>query len=60
MLPDTPQARAVLERAQEELAPGHLLTTREAAYFLDIRSVNTLKALLRAERVPTVKVGPHA
>lgn len=59
ILPDTPRARAVLERVQEELAPNHLLTTREAANFLGIRSVNTLKALLRAEHVPTVKVGTH-
>lgn len=59
VLPDTPRARAVLERVQEVLAPDHLLTTREAADFLGIRSVNTLKALLRAERVPTVKVGTH-
>ncbi len=59
VLPDTPRARAVLERVQEALAPDHLLTTREAADFLGIRSVNTLKALLHAERVPRVKVGTH-
>ena len=59
LLPDTPQARAVLERVREELHPDHLLTTREAADFLGIRSVNTLKALLAREGVPTVKVGSH-
>lgn len=59
VLPDTPQAHAVLERVRAELAPDHLLTTREAADFLGIRSINTLKALIRAEQVPTVKVGTH-
>ena len=34
-----------------------LLTTRQAADLLGIRSVNTLKLLLRRERVPTVRRG---
>jgi Helix-turn-helix domain len=34
-----------------------LLTTTEAAELLGMRSVNTLKVLLRTERVPTVKHG---
>jgi hypothetical protein len=34
-----------------------LLTTTEAAEALGMRSVNTLKVLLRAENVPTVKHG---
>jgi len=34
-----------------------LLTTTEAAEALGMRSVNTLKVLLQAERVPTVKHG---
>jgi hypothetical protein len=34
-----------------------LLTTTEAAEVLGIRSVNTLKVLLRTENVPTVKHG---
>jgi excisionase family DNA binding protein len=59
VLPDTPEAHAVFERVREELTPERLLTTREAADLLGIRSVNTLKALLRAEQVPTVKVGTH-
>jgi excisionase family DNA binding protein len=59
VLPDTPQAQAVFARLQEELAPDHLFTTREAADFLGIRSVNTLKALLRTANIPTVKVGTH-
>jgi excisionase family DNA binding protein len=59
LLPNTPHARAVLERVRQELQPDHLFTTREAADFLGIRSVNTLKALLRAEQVPTVRVGAH-
>jgi excisionase family DNA binding protein len=59
LLPNTPHARAVLERVRQELQPDHLFTTREAADFLGIRSVNTLKALLRAEQVPTVRIGTH-
>ncbi len=34
-----------------------LLTTRQAADLLGIRSVNTLKLLLRREQVPTVRRG---
>lgn len=59
MLPDTPEAREVFRRICDELTPDHLLTTREAADMLGIRSVNTLKALLHAAQVPTVKVGSH-
>jgi excisionase family DNA binding protein len=59
LLPETPQARAALDRLQRELHPDRLLTTREAADILGIRLVNTLKALLKAEKVPTVKVGTH-
>lgn len=59
LLPDTPKARAVFERIREELSPDRLLTTREAADLLGIRSVNTLKTLLHTARVPTVKVGTH-
>ena len=59
LLPDTPHARAVLEQVRQELRPDRPLTTREAADFLGIRSVNTLKALLLAEKVPTVKAGTH-
>jgi excisionase family DNA binding protein len=59
LLPATPEAQAVFERVRDELAPDHLLTTREAADFLGIRSVNTLKALVRTAHIPTVKVGTH-
>ncbi len=34
-----------------------LLTTRQAADLLGIRSVNTLKLLLRREQVPTIRRG---
>ena len=34
-----------------------LLTTRQAADLLGIRSVNTLKLLLRREQIPTVRRG---
>ena len=40
-----------------ELDKGRLLTTTEAAELLGIRSVNTLKLLLRLEQVPTVRRG---
>jgi excisionase family DNA binding protein len=59
MLPDTPEAQALVERVREAVHPDRLLTTREAADFLGVRSVNTLKALLIKEAVPTVKVGSH-
>ncbi len=41
------KALDVLDRALEEVEPDRLLTTTEAAELLDIRSVNTLKALVR-------------
>lgn len=51
------RAIATIERALAQLDRGRLLTTTEAAAMLGVRSVNTLKALLRAERVPTVRRG---
>lgn len=50
-------AARTLERAIHELDAERLLTTTEAANLLGIRSVNTLKLLLRTERVPTVQHG---
>jgi hypothetical protein len=41
----------------ERLRPQELLTTSEAAKLLGFRSRNTLKALVRAECVPTVRRG---
>ena len=44
---------ATLRRLDRE----RLLTTRQAADLLGIRSVNTLKLLLRREQIPTVRRG---
>ena len=46
-----------IERAIHELDRARLLTTSEAAEFLGIRSVNTLKLLLHKEQIPTVQRG---
>ena len=51
------EAQATIERALAQLDRARLLTTTEAAAMLGVRSVNTLKALLRIERVPTVRRG---
>ena len=48
---------STLDSALDALDGERLLTTTEAASFLGIRSVNTLKLLLRAEGVPTVRRG---
>jgi hypothetical protein len=53
----TDQALAALDQALDELRPDQLLTTTEAAQALGIRSVNTLKVLLRSEGVATVSHG---
>ena len=50
-------AAKTLERAIHELDSERLLTTTEAANLLGIRSVNTLKLLLRTEKVPTIQHG---
>lgn len=53
----TDKALAAIEHALQELEPERLLTTTEAARVLGIRSVNTLKLLLRSEAVRTVARG---
>jgi hypothetical protein len=54
---DRAGAMNALDRALGELDAGRLLTTTEAASLLGIRSVNTLKLLLRREGIPTVQRG---
>lgn len=47
----------LLDQALAGVSPEHLLTTTEAAAVLDVRSVNTLKALVRVEGLRTVQHG---
>ena len=47
----------LLDQALDAVAPERLLTTTEAAEYLGIRSVNTLKALARVEQLGTVQHG---
>lgn len=51
---DADRALAILDRALRALDGERLLTTTEAARLLGIRSVNTLKSLVRTERLQTV------
>jgi hypothetical protein len=46
-----------LDKALTALDPDRLLTTTQAAEFLGIRSVNTLKVLVRVEGLRTVRHG---
>ncbi len=54
---DRDLALGTLEHALRELDRERLLTTTEAASCLGIRSVNTLKLLLRVEGIRTVQRG---
>jgi excisionase family DNA binding protein len=49
----------LLDDALEALSNDLLLTTSEVAQLLGIRSVNTVKALIRAGRIEAVKAGSH-
>ena len=53
----TDKALDAIERSLNAIDHDRLLTTTEAAHLLGIRSVNTLKLLLRLEQVPTVRRG---
>lgn len=53
----TDEALATIEHALDALEPERLLTTTEAARVLNIRSVNTLKLLLRREGIRVVRRG---
>ena len=50
---------AVLDAFLDLLGAGTLLTTTQVAQLLGIRSVNTVKALIRAGRIEAQKVGSH-
>lgn len=54
---ETAEATLKLDETLESLGALHLLTTSEAAEILGIRSVNTLKALVRTENIPVVMHG---
>lgn len=54
---DLRQVVDALDTALRELEPRQLLTTTEAARYLGIRSVNTLKLLVRRLGVPYEKHG---
>ena len=54
---ETAAAAMRLDTALQQLATHRLLTTSEAAEVLGIRSVNTLKALVRIEGIETVMHG---
>jgi excisionase family DNA binding protein len=54
---ETAAATRKLDAALQGLEAHRLLTTSEAAEVLGIRSVNTLKALVRAEGIQTVMHG---
>lgn len=54
---DREGALDALDQALRDLDAGRLLTTTEAASFLGIRSVNTLKLLLLTEQIRTVRRG---
>lgn len=54
---DPERARELIDQVVGELSPDSLLTTNEAKDVLGIRSVNTLKALVRKAGLRTVMRG---
>jgi hypothetical protein len=53
----TAEALEQLEALERSWQPEQGVTTTEAAHFLGIRSINTLKALLKVEGIPTTRNG---
>jgi len=51
------EAMELLEELEEIWRPEQTVTTTEAASFLGIRSINTLKALLKTEGIPVTRNG---
>lgn len=51
------EAMELLEELEEIWQPEQTVTTTEAARFLGIRSINTLKAMLKTEGIPVTRNG---
>src|SRR5579884_1245953 len=51
------EAMGLLDELEEIWQPEQTVTTTEAASFLGIRSINTLKALLKTEGIPVTRNG---
>jgi hypothetical protein len=54
---ESEEALELLKELEELWSPDKTVTTTEAAHFLGIRSINTLKALLKAQGIPTTRNG---